>query len=243
MNAFDAISQRHRVLRFKPESVDRALIQRVLQAAVAAPSPANTQPWEFIVVDDPAKARQVAEYLVETQAEFVFRQLLETPEAFIEHLLHLYDKFYNVPCFIILCRHQRTELANTQFKDTVRDWDLCSLGAAMANLMTAATELGLGTRWFGNPMMNPKPLGKMLGIPKDVEIIAVTPLGYHEEQPKERPVQPIKAHTDFQRGEKYKLAALLQGKLALEEVVHFNEFSYGNQSNSHVHQILLPRRI
>lgn len=224
MNAFDAISQRHGVLRFKPEPVDRALIQRVLQAATCASSPANTQPWEFVVVDDSVKACRVAKYLVETQAEFVFRQLMGTPEPFIEHLLKLYDEFYNVPCFIILCRHQRTELANTEHKATVRDWDLCSLGAAMANLMTAATELGLGTRWFGNPMMNPEPLREMLNIPGDVEIIAVTPLGYHEEQSKERPAQPIEAHTEFQRGDKYKLAALLQGKLALEEVVHFNEF-------------------
>jgi len=224
VNAFDAITGRHGVLHFKPEPVDRSLIQRVLQAATAAPSPANTQPWEFIVVDNPAKARQVAEYLVETQTKYVFRQLMDTPEPFLEHLVKLYDKFHNVPCFIILCRHQRTELAQTDFKATVRDWDLCSIGAAMSNLMTAATELGLGTRWFGNPMMNPGPLKEMLKIPADVEIIAVTPLGYHEEQPKERPVQPIEAQTEFRRGDKYKLAALLQGKLALEEVVHFSEF-------------------
>lgn len=224
MNTFDAITQRQGVLRFKSDTVDRASITRILQAATAAPSPANTQPWEFIVVDESVLARQVAEYLVETQAEFVFRQLMGTPEPFIEHMLKLYDEFYNVPCFIILCRHQRTELAQSGFKTTVRDWDLCSLGAAMANLMTAATEMGLGTRWFGNPMMYPEPLREMLKIPDHVEIVAVTPLGYHDEQPKDRPVQSIGAHTEFKQGDKYKLAALLQGKLALEEVVHFNEF-------------------
>jgi nitroreductase len=224
LNAFDAITRRQGVLRFKPDPVKRELIRQVLQAATAAPSPANTQPWEFIVVDDQSLSQQVAEYLVETQAEFVFRQLMGTPEPFIEHLLKLYDEFYHAPCFIILCRHQRTELAQSSFKATVRDWDLCSLGAAMANLMTAATGMGLGTRWFGNLMMNPEPLREILKIPKQVEIVAATPLGYHDECSKERPIQPIKAHREFQRGDKYKLAALLQGKLALEEVVHFNEF-------------------
>jgi nitroreductase len=224
VNAFDAITKRQGVLRFKSDPVDRESITRILQAATAAPSPANTQPWEFIVVDDSAMAQQVAEYLVETQAEFVFRQLMDTPEPFIERLLKLYDQFYNAPYFIILCRYQRTELPQSVFKTTVRDWDLCSLGAAMANLMTAATDMGLGTRWFGNPMMNPEPLREMLKIPEQVEIVAVTPLGYHDERPKERPVQSIEAHTEFKRGDKYKLAALLQGKLALEEVVHFNEF-------------------
>ena len=224
MNAFDAITQRHGVLRFRSEPVKRELVLRVLRAATSAPSPANTQPWEFIVVDDPGRARRVAEYLVETQEEYVFRQLMGTPEPFIEHLLKLYDQFFDVPCFIILCRHQRTALIESDHKTTVRDWDLCSLGAAMANLMTAATETGLGTRWFGNPMMNPKPLRELLKIPEQVEIIAVTPLGFHDEEPKERPPQPIEAHTEFARGDKYRLAALLQGKLALENVVHFNEF-------------------
>ena len=226
MTAFDAIIGRHGVLHFKPDPVDRELILRVLQAATAAPSPANTQPWEFIVVDDPERARKVAEYLVETQEEYVFRQLMGTPEPFIEHLLKLYDHFFNAPCFIILCRHQRTLLTESNHKATVRDWDLCSLGAAMANLMAAATELGLGTRWFGNPMMNPAPLQKLLKIPELMEIVAVTPLGYHDEHPKERPIQPVEAQTGFERGDKYKLAALLQGKLALEDVVHFNEFGH-----------------
>ena len=168
MNAFEAITQRHGVLRFKPDPVDRELIQRVLQAAMAAPSPANTQPWEFIVADNPALARQISEYLVDTQAEYVFRRLLGTPEPFIEYLLKLYDEFFNAPCFIILCRNQRTELANTDFKSILRDWDLCSIGAAMANLMTAATELGLGTRWFGNLMMYTVPLMEWLNIPKGI---------------------------------------------------------------------------
>ena len=224
MNTFEAIAHRHGVLHFRPDPVNRELIEQVLRAAVSAPSPANTQPWEFIVVDDPALARKVAEYLVETQEEFVFRQLMETPEPFIEHLLKLYDDFYEVPCLIIVCRHQRTELAQTVYKDTVRDWDLCSLGAAMANLMTAATELGLGTRWFGNPMLNPEPLREILKIPGHVEIVAATPLGHHDEQPKERPIQPLEDHTGFRRGDKYRLAALLRGRLALDEVIHFNEF-------------------
>jgi hypothetical protein len=64
----------------------------------------------------------------------------------------------------------------------------------------------------------------MLKIPTIMEIIAVTPLGYHNEAPKERHPQPLIAQTEFQRGDKYKLAALLQGKLPLDDVVHYNVF-------------------
>ncbi len=224
MNAFDAITSRQGALHFLPEPVSDELILRVLQAAVSAPSPANTQPWEFVVVTDRALVRQVAEYLVKTQEEYVFRRLLGAPESFTQHLLRLYEHFQHIPCFIVLCRHQRVRLGPAEYDGLVRDWDLCCLGAAMANLMAVATELSLGTRWFGNPMMHPAPLKQLLGIPAQVEPVAVTPLGYHSDAPKERPRQPLSALTGFQRGDKYKLAALLQGKLALEEVVHFNRF-------------------
>ncbi len=225
MDAFEAITGRRGVLRFKSTPVEPEKIERVLHAAIAAPSPANTQPWAFIVVTDPALARRVAEYLVRTQEAYVFRRLLETPEPFIAHLLHLYDEFYHAPCFIVICRCPRVELAAPEYAAVVRDWDLCALGAATANLMAAATELGLGTRWFGNPMMDESSeLGRLLHIPTEVEVVAVTPLGYHDETPKQRPVQPLEAHIGFRRGDKHKLAALLQGKLALADVVHYNAF-------------------
>lgn len=236
MEAFQAITSRHGVLNYKRTPLEAEKIEQVLRAAVAAPSAANTQPWEFVVITAPGLARQVAEYLVRTQKEYVFRRLLEAPEPFIERLMGLYDGLANAPCFIVLCRHQRAAWAAPEYAATVRDWELCSLGAAMANLMAAATDLGLGTRWFGNPMLveNPAhsrgdeggtPLRRMLSIPDQVEIVAVTPLGYHDEPPKERPVQPLEALTSFQRGDKYKLAALLKGKVPLQDVVHYNRYS------------------
>ncbi len=224
METFRAITNRHGVLRYKSTPVEAAKIERVLQAAIAAPSPANTQPWEFVVVTEQELARQVAESLVRAQEEHVFRRLLGTPEDFIARLMRLYDEFANAPCFILLCRRQRVDLAPPEYAAVVRDWDLCSLGAGLANLMAAAADLGLGTRWFGSPMMDDAPLKQLLDIPDLVEIIAVTPLGYHDEPPKERPVQPVEALTGFRRGDKHKLAALLKGKLALEDVVHYDGY-------------------
>jgi nitroreductase len=227
VETFDAITGRHGVLRYRPTLVEPDKIELVLRAAIAAPSAANTQPWEFVVVTEPELTRQVAEYLMRTQEEHVFRRLLGTPESFIARLMQLYDEFHNAPCFIVLCRHQRVALAPPEYGPVVRDWDLCCLGAAMSNLMAAATDLGLGTRWFGCMMMDDssKPLKQMLGIPDEVEIVAVTPLGYHDEPAKERPVQPLEVLATFRRGDGHALAALLKGKVALEHVVHYNGYS------------------
>lgn len=226
MNALDAIAGRQGVLRYRSTPVEPEKIERVLRAAAAAPSPANTQPWAFVVVTEPELARQVAENLLRVQEEAVLRRLLEAPEPFVAHLMGLYDGFAQAPCFILLCRHQRVDLAPPAYAATVRDWDLCSLGAAMANLMTAATALGLGTRWFGNVMVDgsAEPLKKLLSIPDEIEVVAATPLGYHDEPPKVRPAQPPEALTGFRRGDKQKLAALLQGRQPLEEMVRYNGY-------------------
>ena len=226
MDAFEAILTRQGVLRYDPRPVDSETIEQVLRAAVAAPSPANTQPWAFVVVTAPERTRQVARYLVQMQKEDVFGRLLGTPDAFTDRLMKLYKELENAPCFIVLCRRRRVALAPPVYEPTVRDWELCSLGAAMANLMTAATALGLGTRWFGSVMLerSEELLERLLDIPGEVEIVAVTPLGYHREPPKERPLQPTEALACFQRGSKQRLAALLDGKLALRDVIHYEGY-------------------
>lgn len=229
MQTFDALTGRHGVLRFRPTPVAPEQIDRVLRAAIAAPSPANTQPWALVVVTDPALARQVAHYLMGTQERFVFRELLQLPEDFIAHLMRLYAEFDQAPCFIVICRQQRANLAPPQYAAMIRDWDMCALGALMANLMAQATDLGLGTRYFGGMLMESggESLKALLGIPDDVEVVAVTPLGYHDEAAKARPAQTLETHTGFERGDKYKLAALLSGKLPLDEVVSWDR--YGNR--------------
>jgi nitroreductase len=50
MELWQAIIERKSVRVFKPDPVPRALIEKVLAAGMLAPSSANMQPWEFVVV-------------------------------------------------------------------------------------------------------------------------------------------------------------------------------------------------
>ncbi len=222
MDALEAIAGRHGVLRFRPDPVEPAKIEAVLAAAVAAPSPVNLQPWAFVVVTDPALTRQVARYLVEVQERRVFTELLGLPEGYIARLMGLYAGFDLTPCFVFVCLETKVAFARPEHEAVLRQWHLVSLGAAMQNLMVAATALGLGTRWFGGFALDEGggALREMLGIPQRVEIIAATPLGYHDEPPKPRPTQEMADVTGFSRGDSRALGRLLRGKLALEEVVH-----------------------
>jgi nitroreductase len=229
MDALEAIAGRHGVLRFRPDPVEPAKIEAVLRAAVAAPSPVNLQPWAFVVATDPAMTRRIAHYLVEVQEARVFDELLSLPESYTARLMDLYEGFDQTPCFMFVCLEPKTEFARPEDQAVLRQWYLVSLGAAMQNLMVAATSLDLGTRWFGGFAVDKRSgpadnggsaLREMLGIPEGVEIVAATPLGYHDEPPKPRPTQDRADVYGFRRGDSRALGRLLRGKLALEEVVH-----------------------
>jgi nitroreductase len=51
---FEAIETQRAIRYFRPDPVPTELIERLLDAAVRAPSAANKQPWAFVVVTDPA---------------------------------------------------------------------------------------------------------------------------------------------------------------------------------------------
>jgi 5,6-dimethylbenzimidazole synthase len=226
MSCQKALTTRRGVLRYDSRSVEPELIEQVLIAAVAAPSPANLQPWAFVVVTEPELTRRTARYLLDVQDRGVFQAFLGLRPEETGRYIGLYDLFENAPCFIVVCNEPKAHFALPEHEGVLRDWYLMCLGAATANMMAAATALGLGTRWFGGFALDGGGvyLKESLGIPAAVEIAAVTPLGYPADDTPVRPRRSMERAelAAFGRGDQPALASLLRGKLPLDEVVHHN---------------------
>ncbi|MDR1061202.1 MAG: nitroreductase family protein [Clostridiales bacterium] len=88
------------------------------------------------------------------------------------------------PVFLAACADGPDRVMNCGQKARVID---CSI--AMSFMILTAAELGLGTCWLGN-FSNDK-VKRLLGIPDDSDVIAVTPLGYPGESPDPRPRRPM----------------------------------------------------
>lgn len=56
-----SINSRRSVRAYKPEPVSQKDIDSMLYAAMMAPSAMNEQPWEFVVINDPAVLKQIGE--------------------------------------------------------------------------------------------------------------------------------------------------------------------------------------
>jgi nitroreductase len=62
MELFDVISTRRSVRRYTEQDVSEAMIDKVIRAAMMAPSAGNQQPWHFIVTRDREKMEKVSEF-------------------------------------------------------------------------------------------------------------------------------------------------------------------------------------
>ena len=60
METLEVLRKRRSVRRFKDIPVEREKIEEIIDCARLAPSANNFQPWEFIVVTDPSKRKEVA---------------------------------------------------------------------------------------------------------------------------------------------------------------------------------------
>jgi nitroreductase len=177
MDVTEAIKKRRAVRQYRPDPVSRAEILAVLDAANHAPSGINRQPWEFVVVTGKKIAEMGASYR-STLDEYLAYWDQSPMRDFItrDGFIRFSETFGGAPVVIVV-------LIPIDEKTNLRKADLESASAALENLLLAATALGLGTCWMTGPLRDEKTLRRILSIPDDREIVAVTPLGYPAKVP------------------------------------------------------------
>ncbi len=161
MALLDLIKQRKSVRRFLDWPVEREKIMMCLEAARAAPSACNSQPWRFIVVDDPELKNRLCE------------------RAF--HGLYFINAFCKkAPVIVVIISEKGRFLARIggMFRGT--RYYLIDIGIAGEHLVLQAEEMGLGTCWIG--WFNESAVKKALSIPKDKKIDVLIALGYYDKK-------------------------------------------------------------
>ncbi len=68
-------------------------------------------------------------------------------------------------------------------------WHRVDVGIAMQNMILAATALGYGTCWIG--AFDQEEVKAALGVPDELTVVALTPVGVPADQPEARPRQPL----------------------------------------------------
>ncbi|CAM4301594.1 nitroreductase [Paenibacillus alkaliterrae] len=185
MNVEEAIRTRRTIGRVKKDPVDRAIIEKLLEAAVWAPSHHNTQPWKFIVMTGEGRAR-LAEGYARVSAAAVPELSGEPLE---ERLAKDRAKAYRAPVVIAaVCAPSNDPRA-------VLAEELAAVQAAVQNLLLAAHASGLGAIWrSGDPMYHPL-MKETFGLTADEQLVGFVYLGYPDMSPIEPQRIPATAKT------------------------------------------------
>lgn len=149
MDIYEAIRRRTSVRSYKQSPVEDEKLKRILDAARLAPSGKNGQPWIYIVVKD----EEIRKKLVPACKNQQF-----VAEA---------------PIIVVACG--REKLAYNKMGGYWNSLPV-DIGIALEHLMLAAEAEGLGTCWIG--AFIEEDVRQILGVPDDVKIVALTPVGY-----------------------------------------------------------------
>jgi len=189
------VKTRRSIRSFKTDPIPDEQVEKIIEAARWAPSGANSQPWEFIIVKDKQIKDRIVD-IVNEHSEYSRKVELTREEdlRFPSVSGPVREPGYkSAPVFIILCGDPRTKEAYPLLTLLTRGDSHFTSGLASAFLyMTlAATTLGLGSQWVsatGNPFVKSL-LRELLGIPQKLEIYDMLVLGYPASQPKPRLVR------------------------------------------------------
>ena len=157
MDLMEAIKGKRVIRSYKPDSVPQKVLNSLVEAVRWAPSWFNTQCWEVIIVRDPKVKSELTDAL--PQDSPVLSSITEAP------------------ILVVLCAKKGLSGYHEGQPCTAKgDWLMFDCGLAMQNLCLAAHALGLGTVIIRE--FEPRKIAELLNVPQDVEVVAITPLGY-----------------------------------------------------------------
>ena len=142
MDVFEALGTCRAIRYLKPDPVPSELIDRVMWAATRAPSPGNSQGWDFIVVDDVDKKARIATAIRAVMAERVAAMARpdKTMRLMLDGTAALIDTLGTAPVVIFVAGPVIYPPGAPREQFT---WS--ALYPAAQNILVAARAQGLGT--------------------------------------------------------------------------------------------------
>jgi nitroreductase len=202
----ELVKNRRSFRRFKPDPVPKDMIEKVLEAARLAPSAGNSQPWEFVVVQDAAMKKDITQSITSGYQE------LHKIDPEMYWAVAVQPHLVDAPVIIVVCGDRRLEMtypAHLPREVLLRQ----SLAITIYALQLAAASFGLATAWATmQTEARETQLRKLLGIPDVYTIDHIIPLGYPDEEREKsnKALRPVRERARSRRG--------------LDEIVHYEHY-------------------
>jgi nitroreductase len=161
MEYSELIAARYSVRAYRPDPIEEEKLQAVLDAARLAPTAANRQPFQLIVMHTAGRQNEIGKIY---------------PRVW----------FVQAPLVIAVCAVSSQAWVRKSDRFNAR---LIDAAIVADHLILAATNLGLGTCWIA--AFNVEAARSVLCLPADVEPVIFIPLGYPADQPSPKVRKPL----------------------------------------------------
>ena len=186
----EVIKERRCIRKFEARPVSTEELDQIIEAARLAPSGTNRQPWRFVILKSNEDKEKIAGAVLQP---FV----LEAPVIFVccldrgSYTRKLVEKRLNeLVQSDVVSEEAAAFIYNRKMPEVAEDVVIpasayIDLGIAVEHMVLTAAALGLGSCWVR--LFNSRELHQLLGLPSDLEPVALLPVGYPAESPPPRP--------------------------------------------------------
>lgn len=161
----DLLKERHCARSFKPKKVDFGDLIEAIDAALQGPFAGNLNNLKFLIVENEKTIKAVAKHANQT--------------------------WINESKALILVCSDETHLVN-QYGERGKDYSKQQAGAAINTVLLKLTDLGLSACWVG--AFSYEIIKELLGIPDQIFIEAIIPVGYEKgkaKKPRKQDVETV----------------------------------------------------
>ena len=190
MDLFDAIKGRRSCRNFLPDPIPEDTIEKILEAAIWAPSPLNSQPWEFVVITHQGMREKIF-----SEADRCRKWALE--KSGWKWLGPYALEFLKSAPVLIAVIGDPKKTGVDMFMEEGNAAYQSACAAAIQNMHLATHAFGLGSLWF--TLFDRKAMREILGIPSEKTPLALICLGRPSSPPSPIPRKEVKEKTTYIR--------------------------------------------
>jgi nitroreductase len=197
------LQSRRSTRTFSDRVIERPVLERLMQAAISAPSNSNRQPWRYVVITSPEMRQTIVDH-VQASATRLGQLCAASPHAaeFGSYSDYFWQPLAAAAAIVIPCvRVLPDTLAGllrsagidptTMQTPSAMPMEICATSAGVMALMLQAHAEGLGACWMAGPMIAAQQIERSIGGPSAYRMLGAIALGYPDQQALTAP-QPMR---------------------------------------------------
>ncbi len=169
----DLLVWRRDVRLFRRDALPEGALERLIEIASLAPSVGLSQPWRFVVVEDPARRSAVRACFEASNAEALARQAPERAASYARLKLAGLDE---APCHLAVFADRGTAQGHGLGRLTMPETIDYSAVMAVHTLWLAARAEGIGLGWVS--ILEPNAIAQILDVPASWSFIGYFCIGF-----------------------------------------------------------------